>query len=194
MEISGIIIFYFVLGFLTLLFLTSGIIMYVLWRRRKLTFCNFLSETGQWERKSFMPNKIEKEFDYDKQTYKFDICKCTRDFLNRPIAHYYKGNPEQQLFEYSKGNKSLIIDTKEITGKDFLVLMTSKVLRDIFQDEEVMNMLMLIMIIVGAGFVITWIIIFAYTPKVQLDGSDNETINMIATACKNAITRAVVKV
>ena len=188
MEISGLIIFYFVFGFFAIVMLVVCITMWILWRRRKLIFCNFLSDTGQWERESYKPETISNTFTYDKQSYKYDIKKCTRDKLNRPIAHYYKGNPEQQIFDFSKGNKELIIDTKTITGKDFLVLMTSKVLRDIFQDEEVMNMLMIILIALGVGFVITWIIIFAYNPVTKLDGG-NETINIIAQGVRLGLTQ-----
>lgn len=187
--IDGLIIFYFVFGFFTLVLLTAGITMWILWRRRKLIFCNFLTESGQWERCSYKKQEINKTLTYDKEVYEYDIRYCTRDSLNRPIAHYYKGNPKQQLFDYTKGNKQVTIDTKDITGKDFLVLMTSKVLRDIFQDEEVMNMLMIIMVIIGVGFIITWIIMFAYQPPVTLDVQDNSTLNMISQACRNAISK-----
>jgi hypothetical protein len=184
---TGLIIVYLIVGFITFIFLASGITMAILWRRRKLTFTNFLSDTGQWERRAWKPEKLSDTFAYQNCSYKFDIKKCTRDKLNRPIAHYYKGNPEQQIFDFAKGNTKVQIGTAEITGKDFMVLMTSKVLRDIFQDDEVMNMLMIILIaviLIGiAGIIVT----ATHNPQVVLKDS-NQTIDLIARGVKQAIT------
>lgn len=190
---TGLLIFYIVCGFFGFVFISAGITIWVLWRRRKLTFTNFLSDSGQWERASWMPHKIDKEFVYDNETYKFDITKCTRDNLNRPIAHYYKGNPEQQLFDYSKGNKKVKIDTLELTQKDFSVLMLSKVLRDIFQDDEVMNMLMILLIAVIVVGVAISILVLTRNPAVTL-ADNNQTVNLIARACKQALSIGIQRV
>lgn len=188
MSIDGIIIFYIIFGFFAFCMIVAVAVMYWFYRRRKLIFTNFLSETGQWERKEWMPNKIEKHFEYDGHPYEYDIKLCTRDSLNRPIAHYYKGNPKQQLFLMEKGNKSIVIGTNEITGKDFRVLMLSKVLRDIFADGEVQGWLLLILIavvVVGVGL---GIMIYTHDPKIVLK-ADNETISTIAQGVRLALQR-----
>lgn len=180
------IVFWCVIAFFGLITIIGGILFLVLWNRRKLIFTNFLSSTGQWERESWKPQNLGKTFIYDNETYKFDIEKCTRDRINRPIAHYYKGNPEQQIFMYQQQNKKVIINTQEITAKDFNVLMLSKVLRDIFQDDEVMNMLMLIMVICGIGILINIILILTHNPQVVLK-DDNRTLDIIARGVRQAI-------
>lgn len=185
----GLIIFYILFGFFALILISGGITIYVLWRRRKLTFTKFLNDTGMWEGKSWMPDTFYKQFVYDNETYKFDIKKCTRDRINRPIAHYYKGNPEQQLFDYSKGNKSVNIGTNEITAKDFTVLMLSKVLRDIFQDEEVMRLLMIIIIEVALFGIIIAIMILVHNPKIECLKIDNSTRDFMVNSVKTAIGR-----
>lgn len=184
------IIFWCVIGFFGLVTIIGGITFWILWNRRKLIFTNFLSDTGQWERKSWKPDDMKNTFVYDNETYKYDIKKCTRDRINRPIAHYYKGNPEQQIFEYAKQNQAVVINNQQITAKDFTVLMLSKVLRDIFQDDEVMNMLMIILIAVGVIGIINIILIITHNPDVTL-ANNNQTINIIAEGVKNAITQKV---
>lgn len=185
-------IFDIVVGFLGLIFLTAATLMLVFWRRRKLTFTNFLDKTGKWERMSWMPDKIHDEFIYDGEIYRFNIKKCTRDHLNRAIAHYYKGNPEQQLFDISLTNKSVHIGTEPITMKDFVVLMFSKVLRDIFQDEEVMNMLKWIMIVsVGVGLIVA-IIVLTHNPPVTLK-EDNGTATYFTKVCADACKQVLIK-
>jgi hypothetical protein len=143
-----------------------------------------------WERKSWLPNELGVSFIYDNETYKYDIKKCTRDRINRPIAHYYKGNPEQQIFDFRNSNKSITINTQEITQKDFNVLMLSKVLRDIFQDEEVMNMLWMILIGVGLGILINIIMVVTHNPQVILK-DDNRTVEIIARGVRMAIANKV---
>jgi hypothetical protein len=187
---TGKIIFYIIIGFLSTLFLAATITMLILWRRRKYIFTKFLTDTGQWEGESWMPNKIGKQFVYDNETYDYCIVDCTRDALNRPIAHYYKGNPKQQKFNFALNNKKIDIGTGEMTMKDFNVLMLSKVLRDIFQDEEVMNMLMLILIAIGVSVLINVILIVTHNPPVKLK-NDNTTLQLITDACRNAITGGV---
>lgn len=184
------IIFWCVLGFFVLVTIIGGSLFWILWNRRKLIFTNFLSETGQWERKSWKPQSLGKTFIYDNETYKYNIEICTRDRINRPIAHYYKGNPEQQLFDYKKGSKSVVINTKEITAKDFNVLMLSKVLRDIFQDDEVMNLLMIIIIITSLGILINIIMIVTHNPQVVLK-DDNRTLEIISRGVQQAIANRV---
>ena len=185
----GLIIFYILFGFFAFVLLSGGITIWILWRRRKLTFTKFLNDTGMWEGESWMPDTFYKQFVYDKEFYKFDISKCTRDRINRPTAHYYKGNPEQLEFDYSQKNKSLNIGTKEITGKDFHVLMLSKVLRDIFQDEEVMTLLKIIMIEVGVCAVIVAILVLTHNPKVDCLAYTNSTRDFMINAFKMAIGR-----
>ena len=188
---NGMLILWIVIGFFGLLSITGSLTIWVVMHRRKLIFTNFLSQTGQWERESWLPKNLGKTFVYDNETYNYNIELCTRDRLNRPIAHYYKGNPEQQRFDYKNGSKSVTINTKEITAKDFNVLMLSKVLRDIFQDDEVMQFLMIILIAVGVIGIINAILIITHHPAVVL-ANDNSTISIIARACKQGITGKVV--
>lgn len=183
---TGLIIFYAIFIFFGLVILITGIIMIILHRRKKLTFCNFLNKTSQWEKESYMPDEIDKIFQYDKCTYEFNIRKCTRDKLNRPIAHYYKGNPKQQEFNIDDKNRDIVIGTEELTQEDFMTLMKTKVLKDIFTDDEVMNLLMVLLIVMIVGFVAVLIIIFAHNPAVKLSG-DNETLQIIANGVKLAI-------
>lgn len=184
---TGLFIFYFIFGFFAFVMLCAGITMTILWKRRKLTFTNFLNENTQWERKSWNPGEIQDTFTYKDFTYKFDVKKCTRDKLNRPIAHYYSGNPEQQEFNTGLGNKKVVIGTQEITGKDFMVLMTSKVLRDIFQDDEVMNMLWIILIVVALVGVANIVFTVTHKPDVVLALNNNQTIQVIAEGVRTAI-------
>lgn len=169
--------------------------MLILWSRRKLTFANFLNDTGKWERKSYKDADFSNDkkhkyqtFEYDGATYNIDINKCTHDKINRPIAHYYKGNPNQLEFEHQNKNKSIKINNQELTAKDFVTLMTSKVLRDIFQDEEVMNMLWIILIascIIGiAGIIFT----VTHNPDCTLS-ANNQTIDVIAQGVRQGIVR-----
>lgn len=185
---DGLVIVYIIFGFFGFVMIVASITMWILWRRRKLSFCNFLSKNGRWERESFKADEIDKNVVYDGVTYKYDIKKCTRDSLNRPIAHYYKGNPEQQIFDFDKTDKSIVINTQEITLKDFTTLMLSKVLRDIFSDDEVMNFLMLILIILGGLLVASIIIQFAYKPPCKLIGN-NETLQIIADGVRLGILK-----
>jgi hypothetical protein len=183
-------IFWAVIIFFGLVTLIGGTIFLILWNRRKLIFTNFLSDTGQWERQSWKPDKLGNTFMYDHETYKYDIKKCTRDRINRPIAHYYKGNPEQQIFNYAETNKKINIEGNVLTQKDFSVLMLSKVLRDIFQDDEVMNMLLIILIAVGLIGITNIILIVTHNPDVTL-ASNNQTIDIIAQGVKQAITSRI---
>lgn len=183
---TGMIVLYCIIGFFFMLIIVGGTIMFSMWQRRKWTYTNFLDDTGKWRKKHWGEGKLGSNFDYEGNTYEFDIKKCTRDNLNRPIAHYYIGNPKQQIFNYDNKHKMLNINTHEITGKDFMVLMTSKVLRDIFQDEEVMNMLWMILIVIGVSTLIIGILVYTHNPPVTLK-NDNSTIDMMARACKMAI-------
>jgi hypothetical protein len=188
---TGLLIVYIVFGFFGFVLMISGIVIFILWRRRKLSFTNFLNENGQWERESWKPNELRDTFIYDKETYKYDIRKATRDKINRPVAHYYKGNPEQLEFDHEFNNKRVVIGTKEITGKDFHVLMLSKVLRDIFQDEEVMNMLWMLLIINVIIGIVTIILVITHNPDVVLK-YDNQTINIIADGVRKGLSSRVV--
>lgn len=186
---TGMIILYIIMGFFVFVTIVCGTIFWIMWRRRKLIFTNFLSDTGQWERKSWHPDKISAEFDYDNSRYKYDIKKCTRDRINRPVAHYYKGNPEQQIFDFSKGNKKVDIGTMEITGKDFLVMMTSKVIKDIFSDDEVMNWLFIILGAVCLFGIATIIIVLTHNPKEMHLVADNRTTDLLVNAVRKAMGR-----
>jgi hypothetical protein len=183
---TGMIILYVVIGFFGFITIVCGTLFAIFWRRRKLIFTNFLSDTGQWERKSWMPDKLDKTFVYDGITYKYDIKLCTRDKINRPIAHYHKGNPEQLKFDYANANKTITIGTKELTGNDFHVLMLSKVLRDIFQDEEVIQLLWILIIEVAVLGLITIIVVATHNPQVVLK-ADNQTISVISEGVRQAI-------
>ena len=185
---TGLLIVYILGGFIVFILLSVIITLTVLWNRRKLTFTNFLTENNQWERKEWKQKQISDILVYKDFTYKFDIKKCTRDKLNRPIAHYYIGNPEQQMFDVGLGHKKINIGTSDMTGKDFMVLMTSKVLRDIFQDDEVMNMLMIILVVVILVGVATIIFTVTHNPECVLEAGNNQTINIIAEGVRQAIT------
>lgn len=190
---TGLIIFYIIFGFFSFCVITFGIVVLILWNRRKLIFCNFLSTTGQWEREAYKPKQIQsnaktkrQSVEYDGQTYFFDLKLCTRDRINRPIAHYYKGNPEQQTFDYDKSNQQINIGTEDVSNDDFQALIKSKVIRDIFLDEEVMNMLWIILIVMIVIGVAILIVNFAYNPPVELKAT-NETMKVITDACRVAI-------
>ena len=185
---TGLLIVYILGGFIVFILLSVIITLTVLWNRRKLTFTNFLTENNQWERKEWKQKQISDILVYKDFTYKFDIKKCTRDKLNRPIARYYIGNPEQQMFDVGLGHKKINIGTYDMTGKDFMVLMTSKVLRDIFQDDEVMNMLMIILVVVILVGVATIIFTVTHNPEVVLKADENQTIRIIAEGVRQAIT------
>jgi hypothetical protein len=185
-------IFWAVIIFFGLIILIGGTLFLIFWNRRKLTFTKFLTDTGIWENKSWKPNKITNPFVYDNETYKFNIKKCTQDHIHRPIAHYYKGNPEQQEFDFSLTNKKIIIQTKELTAKDFTVLMLSKVLRDIFQDDEVMNLLMIIIVEIAVFGIVCIILIVTHRPDVTL-ASNNQTVNVIASGVKQAIQTGMIR-
>lgn len=191
MAIDGMTIFYIILGFFGLVFLSAGITMFVVWRRRKLSFCNFLSKTGKWERESWPQGKLHETFSYNNQIYKYDIKKCTRDFLNRPIAHYYKGNPEQMDFDLSQTSKKVKIGTEELTTEDFQTLMETKVLRDLFQDEEVIRMLWIILIAFGIGFIILLLVVATHNPLVGLK-NDNNTIIYFTRVCADACKQTLI--
>lgn len=188
MDVSGLIIFYIIFGFFAFCMLLAVGIMFHFYRRRKLTFTNFLSADGKWERAEWKPKKLDKTFEYDGQMYKFDIKKCTRDTLNRPIAHYYKGNPEQQIFNLDLGNIKLHIGTNDFTGKDFITMMKSKVLRDIFEDGEVTSWLVIILVAVIVCTIILGILIYSSKPEIVLK-ADNETISTIAQGVRVALQR-----
>ena len=198
MNASGVIIFYIVFGFFGLVILVALITMLILWNRRKLTFCNFLNDVGKWERKSYKEkdfgiadkHKLQ-TFVYDGATYNFNIAKVTHDKLNRPIAHFYKGNPNQLEFATNKNNKTILINAQELTAHDFLVLMTSKVLRDIFQDDEIMQMLWIIIICIGVGTLATIIFVVTHKPDCTL-ANTNQTINVIAQGVRQAISQKTV--
>lgn len=188
---TGMIILYVIMGFFGFVTIVCGLAFYIFWRRRKLIFTNFLSDTGQWEKKAWMPDKLDKTFYYDGCAYNYDIRKCTRDRINRPIAHYYKGNPEQQIFDFNKTNKKLVINTQEITMKDFVTLMLTKVIRDIFQDDEVMNWLMIIAGLVVCFGIAIIIVVLTHNVKTVSLNNDNQTISIIAEGVKQAIKSGI---
>jgi hypothetical protein len=191
----GLIIFYIVFGFFALVLIISSVVMLILWNRRKLTFANFLNDNGKWERQSYKEKDFSNDkkhkyqtFEYDGATYNMNIKKCTHDKLNRPIYHYHKGNPNQLEFDYDQKNKSIKINAQELTPKDFITLMTSKVLRDIFQDEEVMQMLWIILIVVGIGAIASIIVTLTHNPPCTLE-SNNETLNVIAQGVRQGLLK-----
>ena len=192
----GLIIFYIVFGFFALVLITSTVVMLILWNRRKLTFTNFLSDTGKWEKCSWKEKEFTEDskhklqtFVYKGTTYNFDITKVTRDTINRPIAHYHKGNPNQLEFDYQAKNKPIKINNQELTPKDFITLMTSKVLRDIFQDEEVMQMLWIILIVTGIIGITIIIIQLAHNPPCSLKADDNQTLQVIAQGVRMGLMK-----
>ena len=184
---TGIIILYILIGFFVLSIITTGLGFLIMYRRRKLIFTKFLTKTGQWISKSWFPNQIEENFEYDNKPYEYDITQCTRDKLNRPIAHYYEGNPKQQIFDYNKTNQKIVIGSEDLTMKDYSVLIASKVIRDIFQDDEVMNYLLIILVAVALLGIANIIVTVTHnTETVGLVG-DNETIRIIAEGVRVAI-------
>jgi hypothetical protein len=186
---TGIIVLWIVIGFFGFVTIVCGTLFWIFWRRRKLTFLNFLSDTGMWERISLMPDKLDTVNEYDGCFYKFDILKCTHDKINRAVAHYNKGNPEQLQFKYSENNKKIVIQNTEISMKDFVALMLSKVIKDIFSDDEVMTWLMMILIsVVVMGIIIIIVVATKKVPPVTL-ADNNATVDLIVRSVKIAISR-----
>lgn len=191
---TGIIILYILVGFFGFLILVVGTTIWILWRRRKLCFCNFLNDSGQWERQSYLAKDMKDTFQYDNATYRYTIKKCNRDKINRPVAHYYKGNPEQINFNASQYcNKKIKINASsdEITQNDFFTLAKTKVLKDLFSDDEV---LMLLWIILGAIILMAIVVIIfvkTHNPPCVLDIESNETISGLTDICRNAILKKV---
>ena len=184
---TGIIVLWIVIGFFGFITIVCGTLFWIFWRRRKLTFLNFLSDNGMWERVSLMPDKLDSVNEYDGCFYKFDILKCTHDKINRAVAHYNKGNPEQLQFRYSENNKKLIIQNTEISMKDFVALMLSKCIKDIFSDDEVMMWLMMILIsVILMGVIIIIVVATKKVPPVVL-ADNNQTIEIIARGVMKAI-------
>jgi len=64
----------------------------------------------------------------------------------------------------------------------------SKVLRDIFQDEELMNWLMFILLAIIIGTIVNVILIATHNPPCTLK-NDNQTISIITQACKGVLLR-----
>jgi cytochrome c-type biogenesis protein CcmH/NrfF len=165
---------------LVILIVLAGIIgVIVALRRRKLLPMNFLSANGQWERINYKPKEVDKMFEYDGEMYEYDTALCTRDNINRPVAHYYKGNPKQQQFDLSKPKPSVIIGTAEITGKDFKVLMLSKVLKDIFTDEEMQMWFIIVLCVIVVTGIVLGIMIKTHNPECQLSIESLDAINRL---------------
>jgi len=185
----GLIIFYVVFGFFALCMLIAVGVMWFFYRRRKLTFTNFLNESGRWERQEWKPNQIDKEFEYDGEVYEFDIRLCTRDSLNRPVAHYYKGNPKQQKFlPVELGNKRIIIGTSELTNKDFVSLLRSKVLKDLFNDDEMLKWMVILLIAIIVTGVVVCLVVYFHKPEVTLEINDQNT-QLMVEAVRTALAR-----
>lgn len=183
-DVSLTLIF-IIIGFITLVLLTFAVIMFVAFRRRKLIFCRFLDMTGKWE--IYKTYKIDKSFDYDGCTYKYDIKLCTRDVLNRPIASYYKNNPEQMTFNYEKHDKLIKVGTQEMSGKDVRQLILTKIIKDIFADEVNFQLWFIILLIVSIlGFAIIGFMIGS-ADNICVLAPDNSTLATIEMGVKQAI-------
>jgi hypothetical protein len=189
---DGLLIVELIFGFFAFVLIVGGTVILVLWNRRKLIWTNFLSKTGHWERKGWYPDKLDANFNYDDEPYEYNVEDCTRDWINRPIAHYMKGNPIQLKFDVQRKDKPIIIRGEELTPKDFITLMKSKVLRDIFTDDEVVNLLYIILGAVVIIGIIGVIISATHNPKVALDIGNNDTAMFIARSCKMALTNKVI--
>jgi hypothetical protein len=163
-----------------------GIVVMVLWKRRKLTFTKFLNNDGKWTEIGHY--KIGNNFDYDGKIYEFDIKKCTRDKINRPIAHYYIGNPKQQIFNYENQDKIIEIGTENINSQDFINILKTKIISEIFNDEETARMLLFILFAVIGSFLILGAIIMFKNNPVSLK-ADNETLSLIAQGCRMGLMR-----
>lgn len=183
---GSLFLLWFVIIFFGVMAIGGGLIIYFVWQRRKLIVTHFLSKNGQWSKKFWKPADIGETFTYNDCTYKFDVEKCTRDHLNRPVAHYYSGNPEQQEFNYSLTDKRIIIGTKDISARDFIRLMLSKVLKDIFSDDEMMMLLYIIMVEVAVVGIACIIITLTHNPEVVLK-ADNQTIAIISAGVRQAL-------
>lgn len=177
--------FYIILGFIGLIFLIGIIFISILFRRRKLMFIRFLDVTGKWE--ILKQYKVDKTFDYDGCTYKFDIKICTRDFMNRPIASYYKGNPEQMQFNYEKHDKLIKVGTQEISGKDVRQILLTKIIKDIFSDDNVQLWFIIITILLVVGFIAIGFMVGTGDTGCVLT-PDNETLSTIRTGVIQAIS------
>ena len=175
-----------IVSFITFIFIVVGIIMWVMWNRRKWIFTNFLNETGKWEK--IHHKQIDKNFSYDNVLYDYSIVDCTRDDLNRPIAHYYKGNPKQQKFNYKNSTKVIEIGTEELTPSDFRQLMLTKIIKDLFSDDDFKIWFIIILIVVVVGFIIT-IFMLNSQSNICVLSTDNQTMNVIKDGVKLAISQ-----
>lgn len=182
MEVLTIVLI--ILGIVALFVIVFGVFVAVLFRRRKLIFVRFLDETGKWVNVSFY--KIDKTFTYDNCVYNYDIRLCTRDKLNRPIASYYKGNPEQIIFNYSDAKKLIKVGTQEVSGADMRQILLTKIIKDIFSDDDIKTwfIIMIVTLVIGVGI----IGVMVYTKKFDcVLYADNQTIETIKLGVLNAL-------
>lgn len=182
-----LIIVLIIFGALTGAVLVFGITITILWNRRKLLFTNFLNEGGKWIRVSH--KAIDSTFDYNGCTYEFDIKKCTRDTHNRPVAHYYLNNPSQLIYNYEDRKKTINVGNAELSGKEFRAILLTKVIRDIFTEDDMTMWFIIILIVIIIGFLATIILMMTHNAPVVLK-EDNETIRIIAEGVKLAIKGA----
>jgi len=174
-----------IVGFVFLMLIIFGIIVMILFRRRKLIFLRFLDPTGRWEIEKRY--KVDNNFDFDGCTYKYNIKLCTRDLMNRPIAEYYKGNPEQMIFNYEKHDKLIKIGTQEVSGKDIRQILLTKIIKDIFSDDNVQLWFIIITVLLVLGFLIIGFMVGTHkTPECVLS-FNNQTLAVI----KQGVTQAV---
>lgn len=173
-------VLFFILFAIVLIF---GVIFLILWNRRKWIICRFLDSDGKWKRTHF--KTMDSSFDYEDFTYSYDIAKTTRDHLNRPVSDYYIGNPLPIEYAYSEFNhKKMKVGTQEITFRDFRQILLTKIIKDIFSDDEVLTLLYIVMIISICGFLALVILDFAHNPKCNLssasmDALKNMTCSMV---------------
>lgn len=187
-------IFFIVVGIFVVLTICALLGFWLLWSRRKLIKTQFLDETGQWEIKWRKPKDIGSTFEHDGKIYNFKIEKCTRDKINRPVAMYYRGNPEQQNFDVKKyANKKIQIETdigtEEITTKDFITLIKSKVISEMFDDDTIVGLIIIAIIVSVIGFLIVILLHFFGGSSVCTLKADNETIQVIADGVRMAIAK-----
>jgi hypothetical protein len=174
-----------IVGILALIILVFGIFVAIIFRRRKLIYTRFLDETGKWIIQSWY--KIDKTFVYDNCVYNYDIRYCTRDKHNRPIASYYKNNPEQIIFNYADSKKLIKVGTQEVSGADMRQILLTKIIKDIFSDDDIKAWFIIMIVIIIIGVVITGILIFTHNPECILT-TDNQTIETIKLGVIQAIS------
>lgn len=188
MEVSGSTILLIILGFGLLLMITIGVIVWTAWNRRKYIYCRFLNQSGKWEVQAF--KTLDKTFYYKGAVYEFDIRYCTRDKINRPISSYYSGYPKQIMFEYGMADKQIKVGTVEINSSDFREIMLTKIIKDIFSDDNLQMWFIIMLVCIILAGAVNVFVTSGHNPQCTLQ-MDNSTLQTIKEGVRQAIAQPV---